>query len=338
MQRLGLYRIPLLILAEEFQFQQVSKDHSQDPMARKVYDLGYHHAARGKQPEAPDGYEEVYQAGFKAGMGKRQPKDAVGKPARAVSRVKWSLKNPGQGGEMPRGHGDLGAWTKDQNVSPRDLQASMATASEEARAGLISKGARIGDRPLGCGQNGCVYQSARPGHVVKIDKGDNEARFANAVLKNPELRGLKSIPNYVGVHSTGVKDRLTGADVYAIEREDLEDLPQEIAYDPRSNRVMDEFSGSLKILGDKIMNGSIANRKDYNAHIDSVFHPNGDLMKKVSSMHGGMFAQGAADVTHMLRRGLVPCDIHVLNWGKRRGTGDTVMRDLGCFANASDLR
>lgn len=322
----------------EVQFRQASKEHSQDPMARRAYDLGYQHAALRKNPGAPSGYEDVYKSGFKAGMGKRQPTDVVGKSSRAISRIKWSMKNPSHGGEMPSGQGDLGSWIKDPNMSPRDMQASMANAAEEARSVLASKGVHISDKPIGCGQNGCVYQSSNPGQVIKVDKGDNEARFAAAILKNPELRGLKSIPKYVGVHSTRVKDKLTGADVYAIEREDLEDLPQEISYDPKSNQTMDWLSGELKILGTKIADGSISNRKDYNAHIDSVLHPRGELMKKVSAMHGGMFAQGVADITHMLRRGLVPCDIHLLNWGKRSGSNDAVMRDLGCFANASNLK
>jgi hypothetical protein len=213
----------------------------------------------------------------------------------------------------------------------------MRNSAEEARGALISKGANIG-KPLGCGQNGCVYQSARPGHVVKVDKGDNEARLANAVLKNPDLQGLRSIPKYVSVHETGVKDKLTGANVFAIEREDLDDLPQEISYDPHTSNTLDELSGSLSIVGKGIRDGSLADRKAYNQHIDAAFHPNGDLMRRVSSMQGGMFKQGAQDIVHMLRRGLVPCDLHSLNWGKRKQTGEVVMRDLGCFATAHHLK
>lgn len=228
------------------------------------------------------------------------------------------------------------------NVSPRhgdtsEMQEVGDKAISELKARHGKTGVQIGKR-LGCGAYGCVHATDVPGRVVKIDTGRTEARLAQHVIANPEIfKNIKSLPRYHSVHKTNVT--YGNRPVWAIHREDLSDLDSHHNKWNSMKHAMDNarFRAEQKLEEDK----RSAKQRGHTLDHDKVFH--GHLREQVSlslqklhdnhfkgTDHEHHFKQVHKDINHLVRHGLMPCDLHASNWGQRKN-GEVVMRDVGCY-------
>lgn len=275
--------------------------------SRRLHDLGYHHAVRGKPPDQQLGSDPNYKRGYEA-----------------ATRAKAS--SPEQKTTPTLGHGLHPVWEIPEDVSDDEIQESLLEASERARAQMAKSGKNLG-RLFGVGLNGAVYASDRPGMVVKMDKGDNEARLAKFVSQDPELNKLRALPKFLSATPTGVRDRVSGKEIHAIEREDLQDLPEALEAD--GLEPFDDLRDALNELSDQIVEGEI-HRDNYVEAVERHLGESG-IYARAASVHPN-FASALQDMEELIKRGIMPCDLHISNWGMRQSTGEFVMRDVGCFA------
>lgn len=222
------------------------------------------------------------------------------------------------------------------------IQASMLKSGAQAAEVLRNKhGINIDPRPAkeggdfyGCGLSGCAYRAPDDPDglpmVIKMDKGENEATMAKLMLKHPDLGKLSSVPRYVNVFDTGVRDKKTGMKVYAIHREDLRDFTPE---ERNLKRFFGSFGMQLHYLSGSAP--SMTRKKLLQKYDQMVedFRQQASRSRSVSQQ----FDRVADDVRKLIARGVVPCDVHHENWGMRDHTGEVVMRDVGCSHFARDL-
>ena len=279
-----------------------------------MHDLGYHHAIRGNQPDADFFDDPNYKRGYEAGQRRGAPKHTEPE----------SSSIPGLGS-----HGMHAGWESlVAGHHPDRLRESMNRAAYEAKQSLRARGVKTG-RLLGAGLNGHVYQSETPGQIIKIDKGDNEARLANFISRDAELSQLRGLPRYHSAENTGVKDQLSGKDVHAIHREDITDLPTELRSDEGLRDSFRDLKDHLDTFSERVTKG-IIRPQDYAQSAKRYFEDTG-IFDHIASSHPN-FVGPVNDLRRLIDRGIVPCDLHLSNWGRRPSTGEFVMRDMGCYA------
>jgi hypothetical protein len=215
------------------------------------------------------------------------------------------------------------------------IQQSMKKAGKAAALTLRKKAPhlRVG-RFYGCGLSGCVYAAPDDPDgvpmVIKMDKGENEATMANLMLKHPDLGRLSSVPRYAEVIPTGVKDEETGMNVYAIHREDLRDFAPE---ESNLKRFFGSFGMAVHDLSRQAPN---RNRAELIRTYDKMVNRYGRQAARSRTV-AQHFDRVAEDIRKLIKRGIVPCDVHEENWGIRPHTGEVVMRDVGCSHFSSDI-
>ena len=318
----GLLRTPLCLLESATRTLPPSQPKSLDQPSRKLtarlspgssgtprrlHDLGYHHAVRGKPPDQSLGVDPNYKRGYEA-----------------ATRAKSG--SPEKETTPSLGHGLHPVWELPEDITDDEIQESLLESAGRAKSQMERSGKLLG-KPFGVGLNGVVYASDRPGMVVKMDKGDNEARLARFVTNDPELNKLRALPKFLSATPTGVVDRVSGKEIHAIEREDLHDLPDALEADGLD--AFDELRDALNELSDQIVAGEI-DRDNYVEAVERHLGESG-IYARAASVHPN-FASALQDMEELIKRGIMPCDLHISNWGVRRATGEFVMRDVGCFA------
>ena len=226
---------------------------------------------------------------------------------------------------------------KNYNVSPRDsVQSASAQASAGFNKRMEKKGhdLRIG-RQIGYGSEGSVHQGHIKGTVVKFTPSDREAALANHVLDNQEIHGaIKSLPRFYSVHDTGVRDKRSGAPIHAIHREDLTDVDKDHA------KKWERFGYEVGDIGhtDRSLHRAVAEKTGKPLHNVAARLSMAKLRKIVAkhrphfkgTTHEDEFERVSKDMHHLMRNGVVPCDLGKQNWGQRHN-GEVVIRDLGCW-------
>jgi hypothetical protein len=305
---------------------------------RRAHDLGYHHAVRGHEqdPSASDN-QEAYMAGFEAARGKHIPglppslrRDLGGHSGMPRSRQHKSLI------ALRDAYGDDGL--------ARTMRETGETAVKELKQSRPEL--QLGDE-LGCGKFGCVYRapplSDGTEAIMKIDRGLDEGVLAEAVMRDPVLSKLSSLPRFGSVTPLSTNDPVMKRGVTAIHRENLRDLN---ADDPQEKQLQAFFgnwyrpSGFGRHLNDILLYMRAKRgmgREDYLRGYDELIKEERQRAAKSFEPHvGEQFERVAADVRELVSRGVVPCDLHEDNWGIRHSTGEIVMRDVGCAKVADD--
>lgn len=205
------------------------------------------------------------------------------------------------------------------------------------------------DSYISSGASGAVFtasphpQTGIP-MVVKVDKGENEASLALASQHYPDIAALPSIPNYEHVVDTGVTDE-RGQTVYALYREDLDDPSYERNdfFREFGMRLVHKMSQGLAKYGgagydDKWPKPRTLTRQQMLAQFHKAIDDEGWRARAHQGGHLESFDQVVKDISHMIKRGFIPCDLHGSNWGVRRSTGEMVMRDMGCVNFSKDVQ
>lgn len=273
------------------------------------YDLGYHHAIRGKNPSPPENDKEEYEAGFESG-----------------SRHAHGLKKGGGGGQTRSAF----RW-HDLDDSPEALL--FKKAAKRVVDKLNRSGRRVGEL-LGCGLNGCVYKSDNPGTVLKIEKGDDEARLARLAISNEHFGNMRILPKYSSVESSGVVDPHSGKELHIIEREDLLDLDPD-DFDENwhggADWGLEKFSASMAMIAQGASRGEAGQIERVLKELGLHDYGPGQLRGLLAQAFDKKTTDYIADsVEALVKSGIIPCDLHKDNWGKRPN-GEIVMRDVGCY-------
>lgn len=240
---------------------------------------------------------------------------------REAPKDAWTGKKQGQWGDWMF-HRKLGGEDRPagrMNWSPR-VKKSMADAADQAVAQLKERGVHLGPR-LGQGLSGAVHKGHIKGTVVKLDKGDNEARLANHVLNNPELQKIRILPRYYQTHETDVHDKETGERIHAIHREDMSD------FNSVNSAPWFHLKQKLNQLGYRVRMGRITHEDAVNrlhGHLEEIGH----RIHPTEKHHYEAAAQG---IRQLADHGIIPCDLHASNFGFRHN-GEFAMRDVGCYS------
>jgi hypothetical protein len=223
---------------------------------------------------------------------------------------------------------------------------------------------------LGQGMAGAVFKQPplKDGTptVIKIDKGQNEGLMAKAMIDNPHLGNLSSVPKYLKSTPLKTKDAFTGMETYAITREDLDDIAKSktlpsgrevvVETDPKKielHNFFGQFGIELHELSGRevgaprhsweVRAGRGQDQEDpefkskmERAHVRA--YKKWEQLRAHYAAHAAnrgahlseQFNRVAKDVDVLLRHGIFPCDLHKSNWGMRKSTGEVVMRDVGC--------
>lgn len=215
------------------------------------------------------------------------------------------------------------------------LARSLMRSADLAKHQLEQTGHKLGKR-FGCGVNGCVHASDTPGVIYKLDKGENEARLANMTMKDPGLQQLSALPKYHGVYETGITDEYSGLPIYAIKREDLEDLPEDKNTNNFFGWVRNIFNEtSQKAWNTRMSKEEMQNEVDENIKAINTMLGQSNIDETVKSQIPHAFEA----MRELAKRGLVPCDLHAGNWGfrtKEDGSKEMAMRDVGCYGISED--
>jgi len=203
------------------------------------------------------------------------------------------------------------------------IQRSMSQAAERVTEHLKNRNVTVGKR-LGCGLSGCVHRGHIRGTVIKIDKGDNEARLANHILSNPKLQKIRALPRYYQVHKTDITDEATGEKVHAIHREDLGDF---------NSKDRDPWS-DLKTHLNHIAHHVRIGRIDHDEAQQRVHQTLNKIHPKIHKDEKHHFEAASDGIRKLTAHGIIPCDLHASNWGFRHN-GEFVMRDVGCYGVTS---
>lgn len=346
-----LYRTPLR-LSEELQGDE-----------KRSWDLGYHHADRQHgQDDSLATDKKAYAKGFAAGGGastaviapptgsweqepqKPQSTAVLPRPAQAQAQAQAPAA-PQQAqssqSEEPIASADVAAHTGSSHGSGHDPRLSGAPneAEMEDVADSIRHKIQIGNQ-IACASVACVYEGQQEpdgtNTVVKIDRGDNEATLAKLIMKNKNLQGIRSLPRYIQVIPTDKKDSATGMPYNAIHREDISDL-DDTPFNKMSpvKNLLHYYGASLL---DKLSRG--APGKSSAATLAAYNRGVGEHREKAKAIPGfsEQFEKIHQDVSKLIKSGIVPCDLHAGNWGKRQNTGEIVMRDVGCATFSKELQ
>ena len=277
------------------------------------------------------------------------PDDAPGVPPPAP--LVAPIQEPSVKGQLGR-QGGIQELVQKAGRNRVAAKASMRRVSDTVAGRMRSEGINIGNF-LGAGLSGAVYQGDDEPDgtktVWKVDKGDNEQRIANVIINNPDLK-RSSVPRYIETHDGyGMRDDFTGMPIKVIHREDLRD------FDPKNKEEADlwRFFGGLgaghggffdstptlqDVAGDVLYG---ANRQQGANLLEKVLAHHAREAKKYGPHVEKQFNRVAEDLRHLAKRGIFPCDLHgglsltdQGNWGVRPGTGEVVMRDVGCYGAA----
>lgn len=262
------------------------------------------------------------------------------------------INEPSVKDQLGNKHGDLRELIQRTRRDRTAAKASMRRVSDEVTSQMRAEGIPVGNF-LGAGLSGVVYQGDdepdRTKTVWKVDKGDNEQRIANVILSNPDLK-RSSVPRYIQTHDGyGKRDPFTNMPIKVIHREDLRD------FDPASREESDlwrffaklgagghdmfDTTPSLQDVAGEVLYG--ATRQQGADALEQVLAFHGREAKKLGPHVEKQFNRVAEDLRHLAKRGIFPCDLHggislhdQGNWGVRPGTGEVVMRDVGCYGTA----
>lgn len=198
---------------------------------------------------------------------------------------------------------------------------------------------RPGSVVLGAGAAGAVFAGPRVNGmdtVYKYDLGPYEARMVHAIQQAGLIgdHGLSILPRYISAHETSVKMSRAQLPVHVIHREDLANVDTTLSEDEKYalDHIGIGYLHSLSAMAKPAhMGGSGMTRDEIVDHYDRRLAPK---MEAIAQRAGGQLSQQwskiSSEIRKMLEHGVVPCDLHASNWGIRKGTGDIVMRDVGC--------
>jgi hypothetical protein len=218
-----------------------------------------------------------------------------------------------------------------RKTGTRHFQASFDKAISGARGVLAREhGMELGER-LGAGVGGAAFRHAtHKGTVVKLDKGEREARLARHIMGHRELRKLSVLPKYHKVINTGVKDKATGETVHALHREDIPNL-RSVDYGPwhKYGRAVSEMTERVAASGKPHHNYEEL-RRELDQH-------GARWRKEIPQKERQQFDRFHKGIHKLVQHGILPCDVHGDNIGSR-ANGQVVLRDAGCHHRVSYAR
>jgi len=238
---------------------------------------------------------------------------------------------------------------------------------KEPRAEMEEKGYQIG-KYIDAGAAGAVFHGPLDPDgmptIFKFDNGPYEAKLADAVM-NAGLsgkNGLSILPRYIKTEQTSSKMPGSRLPLFLIHREDIaslnnkeDKLPalQRMFLDQFGRKVINSISQDTRITLDR---GSSTDDKQSERGSDWLnvadFPPSPGSLTREKVLErfdrgaekfyqealgmGGKIAEQwpkmMGEIRTLIEHGIIPCDMHMGNWGIRLSTGDIVMRDVGCNA------
>jgi hypothetical protein len=205
---------------------------------------------------------------------------------------------------------------------------------------------------IGAGAAGAVFEGPDEPDgmptVFKFDNGPYEARIADAVMTAglSGKNGLSILPRYISTDLTSYKMTKAKLPLFVIHREDLANIKDTI---PKEGSDFLGSVGNLITMISDAAKHTMKIRTERNLKPEEKFGIKeilGILDEEEESLHNRAMGGGPQlkkqwpkmmeEIRTLIKHGIIPCDIHADNWGIRKGTGEIVMRDVGCTVAIPD--